>query len=154
MTRQEYLTAIKSELNADPTSAGLSSMSDEQVAEWFGASLFQGIVLLPFAAIKRWAAANGVRKKIRDSATLHASSVVQSVCITLEDSMGLLDGSLDLRVGTPDRSMCDALVSGGVMTEGERDSLLATATTAVSRAYLLGITPPNPSDIADARRLA
>lgn len=130
-------TVLRAEVLVDPLSRGYKSLTDDAVATDLN-TLYRTYQqpTLSLTKLAIWAAKTGVRARIEAHAT-NGSSPVQAICLSLRDLLtGLSGPALDLG-NSDNQSMLVGLVAAGVLTEEDRDALLALTVISISRAIEL-----------------
>ena len=150
ITKLKYLTALKEQLAAGatieqlnaPTKAGeqVGNVSAERAVASLSASTLAG---LQDAALA-------------DAPTAAAAKATRNAAIAWGEQLNTV-GAIALTEGSAGRAIVDALVAGGIMTEAERDALVALATQDVrgpSWAETAGLGYVYPENLDQAREVA
>ena len=156
-------TQLNSELNTDPGNLGyaslIASQNDAGLAGLLNAKTLDGIRNLPSTELLAWSAGNGRMVKIALAAGMtlppandstYANMVgLKSVAMAASAMINRDNTSLDLAL-TDRKQMVAVLVSAGVLSQADSDSLYALAAIKISRAeWLWGInTTVDPVDVA------
>jgi hypothetical protein len=154
------LTTLATELTNDPLARGYSGMTAAQAAASLNTANRPSAttVLIPSAELLAWSGGGASDdpavkcryERIQEAAGSHASNVVRGACLAALGMIERDDTGLDLsksdRVG-----MLDALVSGGVLTAGEKTEVVAMGTPLISRAQELGLGTIGDGHVKSAR---
>lgn len=156
-------TQLSSELNTDPAKLGyaalITTQDDTGIAGLMNAKTINGIRNLPSTELLAWAAGNGRMVKITLAATMtlpvttdatYANMVgLKSVSMAASAMINRDNTSLDLNLADR-QQMFGVLVSTGILSQADSDSLYALAAIKISRAeWLWGVgTVANPVDVA------
>lgn len=146
-------TLLAAEVRDDPLGRGYAAMTADLItADLNTPYRTLTVPQVPVSKVAMWAAKTGVRAKIEVHAA-DADSPVRSVCLALQDLFRGL-GSPTLDLGDADnRAMCDALAAVGVMSAGQKTSLLALQDQPLTRAVEVWGVPVQAPDIDYVRSL-
>jgi len=145
------LEKLAAELSADPLARGYSSMSDQSVSDDLQSEYRTENKSIESSELLAWSAADGrlTRLQIAADDTAHpAHAIASAACLLISRD----DTALDL--AKPDRvEFLHALVAASVLTDLDRDSLVALSIEPVSRAAELGLGRCRPGEIAMAKSI-
>lgn len=134
MDIQGFLAEIKN----DPLQRGYATMSDEQLYASVNAKDRSRIVIVGSRPLLEWAAAEGRYSKLDKAARNdQVPDLVRSVAMAACKLIDRNDTELDLN-SSLHMNLLNALVQSGVLTQQDKDSLVALSTAFISRAQELG----------------
>jgi hypothetical protein len=144
------LQALKAELTADPLGRGYSTMSDQEAADSLNAANVAARRLVPLWEVKklliesfRWPAiVAGQANAVPEIAAACLSAVAYIDDARFEN--------LDMDI-LATQAMIGVLVSGGIVSQAEADSLYALASVTTSRSAQLNLPHVGPHHVAAAR---
>ena len=148
------IQTIKAELALDHEITGAYDADDKVAAGQLNAENIPVIGSIPSNEILAWAAGGSPTPrlhKLEEASANHASPTVEAIADVA--IMMIRRDNTELDLSLPDRvAMVDALVTGGVLDNDDKDTLYALATTLVSRASQLGVGKVKPGHVEEARR--
>ena len=121
ITKPKYLTALREQLAAGATIEQLNAptKAGEAVGNVEAAAAVASLSAKTLAGIQDTALA--------DAPSAQAAIAARNAAIAWGEHLSM--GQIALTEGTQGRAIVDTLVAGGIMTEAERDALVALATT-------------------------
>lgn len=141
-------TELRAEVESGPFAASLAPLvaagNDQGVADALNDRLYGTLSWgVPWPAVTRWAAGNGVRallqegadQVIADPANNPRAVAIKGICLTVLDNIrgSLGTTMLDVHDDSPEHAMLDALVQAGILTAGQKAELIALGTYPASR---------------------
>jgi len=146
--------ALRNEIMNDPAGLGyvghVQSGADNRIADLLNQPAGQRYVPLSIGEVLIWAAQTGAMRKL-SAGTQHPEQAIATVA---ETALALINAPLEtIDIGRAEvRGMLDALVTGGVLTVSDANSLLERASRMSSRANDLGFGSVSDQDVAVALR--
>ncbi len=142
------LDTLRAELSDDPLGVGYAGMTNLQVAQAINTESRIEYMDVEVAVLERYLAAEGALLPIRDAAA--SGHVVAREFVALIDSINV--DAFDVR---HPRAMAglDRLVTDGLLSQTQRDAIVALSERAISRAAELGIGTVTADDVMRARSL-
>lgn len=145
-------TVLTTELTTDPLERGYSGMSDAEVAASLNAADIPKRVRVSVPQLAQHLMESGLWPAIitatgeQDTATADAAGLLVDAATAPPDEIDVDSVGLS--------SALASLVSGGVITQPQRDAIDALAETTTSRAAELGLGTVKPGHVEEVRRPA
>lgn len=144
------LRDLKTEIETDPTGRSLSwSMSDVDLAAALNLENIPHAGVVSSTGLKKWAAA-GPRAKL-ETGSLSGDAAQASACLTAIDMLG--DGVTTFDTSDANNLALLNVLVPDVLSEPDRDSLIAAGLTNISRAQQLGWPKVKVGHVQAARSL-
>jgi len=140
---------LKTELETDPERLGYSGMNDKEVTVAINEVNRSYVVPLSSRQMLEWAMQGGRLSGIND-ATNTGPKEIRAIAIGAMALISREDTEVDL-AKADHVEMIDGLISGGVLTAGDKAELLTMATKQQSRADEIGFGRVREGDIQRAR---
>jgi len=145
------IAALKTELALLHAVTGEYNSDNVLAAAELNAKNLTRIRALSMTEVREWSGVGARAFKIRQGITTSSTDQIKSLCIIADAILSTDDSKLDpdnpLHVG-----MISELVSGGVLSTGDRTALITKATESISRATKLGLGTVKAGHVEEARR--
>ena len=149
------IAKLRAELTEDPEGYGYADLPDPEAANALNAPTRPGKGTVAASEVRRFVLLNGIWPKLTAAEKAPdpfiagtAQTILQTLAPNSFDEIRMGDAEVAGAVG----GMLNTMVSAGVMTEGERDRMMALGDILISRAEELGLGRVHHLDIAEARR--
>lgn len=148
------LAKLRAEIIEDPLGLGYADMSDSQVADHLNAPSVPARGVVPASDVRSFVLLNGIWPALSKAAQATdpvlqgtAETIIQTLAPNSFDTIRMNDEP----VFTAVQNMLGVMVAAGVMTEAQRDQMIALGDTRISRAQELGLETVHHLQVGEAR---
>lgn len=132
------IAAFQEEVKLDPLGRGYAQMTDAELYASVNEKNRSRMVIVGSRPLLEWAAAEGRYSKLDKAArNEQLPDLIRSVAMAACKLIDRNDTEIDLS-STMHMNLLNALVQASVLTQSDKDSLVALSTSAISRAEELG----------------